>query len=60
MEWTLTMLAQSSTNTLPSQTASDIASRADSPEKLALVWIVGGALLVGVLVLLVKMKMDKD
>ncbi|MBK7405726.1 MAG: hypothetical protein IPJ41_14185 [Phycisphaerales bacterium] len=39
---------------------SDIAKWADSPEKLALVWLVGGALLIAVLVLLIKMKNDKD
>ncbi len=53
-------LAQSSTGTLPSRTGAEIAEWADNPEKLALVWIVGGLLLVGVLALLVKMKMDKD
>ncbi len=42
------------------RTGSDIAEWIDSPEKLALVWIVGGAILIGILVLLVKMKMDKD
>lgn len=54
------LLAQSSTNTLPSGTGQDIADWADSPEKLALVWLVGGAILIGVIALLVKMKMDKD
>lgn len=39
---------------------SDIAKWADSPEKLILVWVIGGAVLIAVLVLLVKMKMDKD
>ncbi|HZW08408.1 MAG TPA: hypothetical protein VFF69_00755 [Phycisphaerales bacterium] len=53
-------LAQPSTHSQPPRTGSDIASWAGSPEKLALVWIVGGALLVGVVALLVKMKMDKD
>jgi len=38
----------------------DIAEWADSPEKLALVWIVGGAVLIAILVLAIKMKMDKD
>jgi hypothetical protein len=56
----LLTMAQSSTDTLPSRTGSDIVDWADSPEKLALVWIVGGALLIGVVVLLVKLKMDKD
>ncbi|MFG0259676.1 MAG: hypothetical protein ACF8LK_04910 [Phycisphaerales bacterium JB041] len=41
-------------------TGSDIARWADSPEKLALVWVIGGAILIGVIALLVKMKMDKD
>lgn len=39
---------------------SDIAEWADSPEKLLLVWVIGGAILIGVIALLVKMKMDKD
>lgn len=39
---------------------SDIAEMADSPEKLLLVWVIGGAILIGVIALLVKMKMDKD
>ena len=38
----------------------EIAEWADSPEKLALVWLVGGAILIAVLVLVIKMKMDKD
>lgn len=42
------------------RTGSGIAELIDSPEKLALVWIVGGAVLIAVLVLLVKMKKDKD
>lgn len=37
----------------------DIANWADSPAKLAIVWIVGLIVLVAVVVLLAKMKMDK-
>jgi hypothetical protein len=44
----------------PAREGSDIAEWADSPERLALVWIVGGVILIAVVVLLVKMKMDKD
>ena len=54
------LLAQSSTRTVPSGTGRDIAEWADSPEKLVLVWVIGGAILIGVVALLVKMKMDKD
>jgi hypothetical protein len=43
-----------------SGTGDDIAEWADSPEKLILVWVIGGAILIGVIALLVKMKMDKD
>lgn len=57
MAWTL---AQASTNLLPSQTGSDVADRADSPEKLALVWLVGGVLITGFVVPVIKSKMDKD
>lgn len=38
---------------------SSIAEWADSPEKLALVWIVGIAVLVAVLVLVIKFKRDR-
>jgi hypothetical protein len=44
----------------PAGAGSDIAEWADSPEKLALVWVIGGAILLAVLVFLIKMKMDKD
>lgn len=44
----------------PAGAGSDIAEWADSPEKLVLVWVIGGAILIGVIALLVKMKMDKD
>lgn len=56
----ISALAQISDSTLPSRTGADVADWADSPEKLALVWVVGGLLLVGVIALLVKLKMDKD
>ncbi|QKK06676.1 MAG: hypothetical protein HND58_08785 [Planctomycetota bacterium] len=39
---------------------SEIAEWADSPERVVLVWVIGGAILIGVIALLVKMKMDKD
>ncbi|MFG0241543.1 MAG: hypothetical protein ACF8R9_02025 [Phycisphaerales bacterium JB054] len=45
---------------MPSGTGRDIAEWADSPEKLVLVWVIGGAILIGVVALLIKMKMDKD
>lgn len=44
----------------PAGAGTDIAEWADNPEKLALVWIVGGVILIAVVVFLVKMKMDKD
>ncbi len=53
-------LAQLSTNKTGPEAGVDIANWADSPEKLALVWIIGGAILIAILILFVKFKMDKD
>lgn len=39
---------------------SDVANWADSPEKLVAVWVVGGIVLVAIIVLFAKMKMDKS
>lgn len=55
------VLAQSSVGDAKTaaRTGSDVANWADSPEKLVAVWVVGGLVLIAVVVLLVRTKMDK-
>jgi hypothetical protein len=38
---------------------SEIASHVDGPGQLVLAWVIGGAILIGVIVLLVKMNRDR-
>jgi hypothetical protein len=53
------ILAQYGGTQSAARNGSDIASWADTPGKLALVWIVGGIAIIAIVVLLIKMKMDK-
>lgn len=54
------ILAQlSSRSATSAEHGSDVAHWADSPEKLIAVWVVGGIVLVAIIVLFAKMKMDK-
>ncbi len=53
------VLAQYGGTQTAARNGSEIANWADTPGKLALVWIVGGIALIAIVVLLIKMKMDK-
>jgi hypothetical protein len=53
------VLAQYGGTENAARNGSDIASWADTPGKLALVWLVGGIVLIAIVILLIKMKMDK-
>lgn len=55
-----TWLAQLGTsNTGAASAGADVANRADSPERLTAVRIVGAIVLVAIIVLFAKMKMDR-